>query len=148
MKNTITRVEAMNYAIESVNHAIKEYGAYAECDEELVKVLTKIRDQIAKPHTTSPEAKSKANEKRKAATAAARATLVESVAPVLREVLSHTLQGLTAKEIFSEAQNRLPEDFTAPKVQNILLREMRSELDIVEAKGKANLYRLASVVNE
>ena len=84
MKNTITRVEAMNYAIESVQYAIKEFGAYAECDEELVKVLTKIRDQIAKPHTTSPEAKSKANEKRKAATAAARAALMEQVLPVLQ----------------------------------------------------------------
>ena len=141
MKNTMTKKDALSYAINAIE-------IHCDTDREVVETLTKMRDQLSKPHTTSPEAKSKANEKRKAATAAARATLVESVAPVLREVLSHTLQGLTAKEIFSEAQSRLPEDFTAPKVQNILLREMRSELDIVEAKGKANLYRLASVVNE
>lgn len=141
MKNTMTKKDALSYAINAIE-------IHCDTDREVVETLTKMRDQLAKPHTTSPEAKSKANEKRKAATAAARATLVESVVPVLREVLSHTLQGLTAKEIFSEAQNRLPENFTAPKVQNILLREMRSELDIVEAKGKANLYRLASVVNE
>ena len=140
-KNTMTKKDALSYAINAIE-------IHCDTDREVVETLTKMRDQLSKPHTTSPEAKSKANEKRKAATAAARATLVESVAPVLREVLSHTLQGLTAKEIFSEAQSRLPEDFTAPKVQNILLREMRPELDVVEAKGKANLYRLASVVNE
>ena len=137
MKNTITRVEAMNYAIESVQYAIKEFGAYAECDEELVKVLTKIRDQIAKPHTTSPEAKSKANEKRKAATAAARAALMEQILPVLRNALT---EPMTAKALFDKAKNGLPADFTAAKVQYILLHEMADEVVKTEAKGEANTY--------
>ena len=59
--------------------------------------------------------------------------------PILREVITHDM---TAKEIFTAARERLPQDFTAPKVQNILLREMADELVKTEAKGKANTYRL------
>lgn len=132
----MTKHDALVYALNTV----------IKCNDnpDVCEVLTTMIAQLSNPRKTSDEAKAKAKAKR----ADARAELCAQVVPVLREVLSHTLQGLTAKEIFSEAQSRLPEDFTAPKVQNILLREMRPELDIVEAKGKANLYRLTSVVNE
>lgn len=132
----MTKHDALEYALNTV----------IKCNDnpDVCEVLATMIAQLSKPRKTSDEVKAKAKAKR----ADARAELCAQVVPVLREVLSHTLQGLTAKEIFSEAQSRLPEDFTAPKVQNILLREMRPELDIVEAKGKANLYRLASVVNE
>jgi len=106
--------------------------------------LAKMIESLSK--VPSDEAKAKQNELRKAKTAAARAELVAKVAPVLREELSHTLEGVTVKELFSLAQAKLPEDFTANKVQNILLREMRDELVITEAKGKANTYALKSVV--
>lgn len=109
---------------------------------EVLDVLDKMIEQLSKVRTVSPEAKEAANAKRKDATAKERAALVEKVAPVLREVLTHTQQGMTAKEIFSDAASRLPADFSAPKVQNILLRELRPELEVIEAKGKANLYRL------
>ena len=70
----------------------------------------------------------------------ARAELVAKVAPILRK---HLTSDLTAKELFEVAKGELPTDFTAPKVQNILLREMAPELVKTEAKGKANTYRLA-----
>lgn len=110
--------------------------------QQVLDVLDKMIDQLSKVRTVSPEAKEAANAKRKDATAKERAGLVAMVAPILRDVLTHTQQGMTAKEIFSDAASRLPADFSAPKVQNILLREMRPELEIIEAKGKANLYRL------
>lgn len=110
--------------------------------QQVLDVLDKMIDQLSKVRTVSPEAKEAANAKRKDATAKERAGLVAMVAPILRDVLTHTQQGMTAKEIFSDAASRLPIDFSAPKVQNILLREMRPELEIIEAKGKPNLYRL------
>ena len=110
--------------------------------QQVLDVLDKMIEQLSKPRTVSPEAKEAINAKRKDATAKERAALVEQVAPVLREVLTHTQQGMTAKEIFSDAASRLPANFSAPKVQNILLRELRPELEVIEAKGKANLYRL------
>ena len=134
MKNTITRVDALNFAIDCIQSA----PAYSESrgDGEIVEILTKIRDQIAKPRKTSDEAKAKAKAKR----ADARSALMAQVVPVLREVIT---TDMTAKEIFTAAQERLPQDFTANKVQAVLLREMKDEVVKTETKGKANTYRLA-----
>lgn len=133
MKNSITRVDALNIAINSIPMDI-------ENPTEVVEVLTKIRDQIAKPRKTSDEAKAARSAKQKAATAQARAELCAQVIPVLRDVIT---TDMTAKEIFAAASDRLPDGFSAPKVQNILLREMAPELVKTETKGKANTYRLA-----
>ena len=133
MKNSITRVDALNIAINSIPMDIDN-------PTEVVEVLTKIRDQIAKPRKTSDEAKAARSAKQKAATAQARAELCAQVIPVLRDVIT---TDMTAKEIFAAASDRLPDGFSAPKVQNILLREMASELVKTETKGKANTYRLA-----
>ena len=133
MKNTITRVDALNIAINSIPMDI-------ENPTEVVEVLTKIRDQIAKPRKTSDEAKAAQSAKRKAATAQARAEMTAQVIPILRDVIT---TDMTAKEIFAAASDRLPDGFSAPKVQNILLREMAPELIKTETKGHANTYRLA-----
>ena len=108
--------------------------------EEVREVITKMIAQLSKSRTTSDEAKAKASAKRKEATAKARAELCANVVPILREVIT---TDMTAKEIFAAAQERLPQDFTAAKVQNILLREMKDELIKTETKGKANTYRKA-----
>ena len=129
MKNTLTRVDALNIAINSIPMDI-------ENPTEVVEVLTKIRDQIAKPRKTSDEAKAKAKAKR----ADARATLMAQVLPILRDTIT---TDMTAKEIFTAAQERLPQDFTDKKVQYILLTEMKDEVVKTEAKGKPNTYRLA-----
>ena len=129
MKNTITRVDALNIAINSIPMDI-------ENPAEVVEVLTKIRDQIAKPRKTSDEAKAKAKAKR----ADVRAELCAQVVPILREVIT---TDMTAKDIFAAARERLPKDFTANKVQAVLLREMKDEVVKTEAKGKPNTYRLA-----
>ena len=132
---TMTKKDALTIALNTIDNA------------EAKTVIESMIAQLSKPSTPkSEEAKAKANAARKEKTAAARAELVAKVAPVLREGLSHTLEGLTAKKLFAEVANKLPEDFTALKVQNVLLREMREELNIAEAKGKANVYTLKSVV--
>ena len=133
MKNTITRVDALNFAIDCIQSA----PAYSESrgDGEIVDVLTKIRDQIMKSRKTSDEAKAKAKAKR----ADARATLMAQVLPIVRE--SVTIGG-TAKEIFERCADALPKDFTAAKVQYILLHEMADEVVKTEAKGKPNVYKI------
>lgn len=128
MKNTLTRVDALNIAINSIPMDI-------ENPTEVVEVLTKIRDQIAKPRKSSEEAKAKAKAKR----ADARATLLAPVLPILRDTIT---TDMTAKEIFAAAQERLPKDFTDKKVQYILLNEMKDEVVKTEVKGKPNTYRL------
>ena len=146
--NTLT-ADSYNITYQNVQFSDGHIGEATETvsGAEVREVLSKMIAQLSKPRTPkSEEAKAKANAQRKAKTAQARAELVAKIAPVLREGLSHTLEGLTAKELFAEVADKLPADFTAPKVQNVLLREMRDELVITEAKGKANTYTLKSVV--
>lgn len=111
-------------------------------DEEAVAVLKRMVEQLDARKPVSDEAKAKASAKRKEATAEARAKLVETVTPVLLKYLSKDTD-VTVKELYDKATSELPAGFTAPKVQNILLREMKPMLIITETKGKANTYRLA-----
>ena len=131
MKNTLTRVDALNYAIAAVTNS----NEVLTNPDEIVEVLTKIRDQIAKPRKTSDEAKAKAKAKR----ANERAALMKQVLPIIREGVA---DGGTAKEIFERCADALPADFTANKVQYILLNEMADEVVKTEAKGKPNIYKL------
>ena len=128
MKNTITRVDALNYAINAIDQC-------TETDAEVVAILEKIRDQIAKPRKTSDEAKAKAKAKR----ADARAELIAQVLPIIREGIA---DGGTAKEIFERCADALPADFTVAKVQYILLHELADEVVKTEQKGKPNVYTL------
>ena len=128
MKNTITRVDALNFAIDTIT-------TYRENDTAVCDVLAKIRDQIAKPRKTSDEAKAKAKAKR----ADARATLMAQILPIVREGVAI---GGTAKEIFERCADALPADFTAAKVQYILLHELADEVVKTEQKGKPNVYQM------
>jgi len=134
MKNTITRVDALNYAIAAVTNSTEVLTN----PDEIVEVLTKIRDQIAKPRKTSDEAKAKRKEKN----AAARSALMEQVLPVIRDGVS---DGGTAKEIFERCKDALPSDFTSNKIQYILLHEMKDEVEKIEAKNKPNVYKIKRV---
>lgn len=128
MKNTLTRVDALNFAIDTIT-------TYRENDTAVCDVLAKIRDQIAKPRKSSEEAKAKAKAKR----ADARAALMEQVLPIIRVGVA---DGGTAKEIFERCADALPADFTANKVQYILLNEMADEVVKTEQKGKPNVYTM------
>lgn len=135
MKNTITRVDALNFAIDCIQSA----PAYSESrgDGEIVDVLTKIRDQIAKPRKSSDEAKAKAKAKR----ADARAKMLAEVLPILRVALTGA-DGFTAKELYNRCADQLPADFTVNKVQYILLNDLAEEVIKTETKGKANIYTM------
>ena len=131
MKNTITRIDALNIAINSIPMDI-------ENPTEVVEVLTKIRDQIAKPRKSSDETKAKAKAKR----ADVRSALMAQVLPILRDTLNMYPDGLTAKALYETCAKTLPEGFSTAKVQYILLNEMKDEVVKTESKNKPNVYRL------
>lgn len=130
-----------NSALQIVTEAINACDLSIFNDEQKSKIsealetVAAMREQLSKPRTNSTEV----NEKRKEATAKARAELVATVAPILRK---HLTADMTAKELYDAAASELPTDFNWQKVQSILLREMEKELVKTEAKGKANTYRL------
>ena len=92
-------------------------------------------EQLSKQRKTSEESRAKAKAKR----ADARSALLAQVLPILRDTIT---TDMTVKEIFTAAQERLPQDFTDKKVQYILLNDMKDEVVKTETKGKANTYRL------
>ena len=139
MKNTMTYARALTLAIENLTEVIYD-GANTMESKAVVERLTALRATLAKRSQRSDDSKAKASAKRKDANAKARAELCAQVVPILREVIT---TDMTAKEIFAAASDRLPKDFTANKVQAVLLREMKDELVKTETKGKANTYRLA-----
>ena len=133
----MTKNSALQIVTETINACVLSIFNDGQLEKitAALKTVAAMREQLSKPRTNSAAT----NEKRKAATAQARAELVAKVAPVLREYLA---SDITAKDLYEAAKGELPADFTAPKVQNILLREMKDELVKTEAKGKANTYRL------
>lgn len=113
--------------------------AINEKNDDAVEVLSKMVEQLEKARTPmSDEKKAELSSKRKAATAEARAQIVSVVAPIVRKVATTPM---TAKEIFA-ASDEWPSEFTVNKLQNVLIREMASELNKVEAKGKPNTYQI------
>lgn len=130
----MTKKNALTVALNALNLVNTDEAVEARA------TLTKMVEALSTSRPLSDEAKAKQNELRKAKTAAARAELVATVAPVLRKYMT---ADITAKDLFEAAKAELPADFTHNKVQNVLLREMKPELVVTEAKGKANTYRLA-----
>lgn len=130
--------DALTLAINTLSTATDETSQKAV--EKLTALRNTYQTRAEKRIPMSDEKKAEISAARKAKTAAARADLCAEVMPILREVIT---TDMTAKEIYAAAASRLPADMTAPKVQNILLREMAPELIKTEAKGKANTYRLA-----
>lgn len=129
----MTKKNALTVALNALNLVNTDEAVEARA------TLTKMVEALSASRPLSDEAKAKQNELRKAKTAAARAELVAKVAPIIRAAM--TSEPKTAKEIFANCVG-LPEGFTAAKVQNVLLREMRDSINVNEAKGKANTYNL------
>lgn len=112
-----------------------------ELDSEVRERLEALRTSVAKrnQHTASPEAKEKANEKRKAKAASARAEIVAHVAPIVINAMDS--EPRTVSDIVERCID-LPDGFTAAKVQYLLLHELAEQVDKIETKGKANTYAL------
>ena len=121
----------------AIENAIRVLSASNENDETIERLQALAAALVKRnAHKTSDAAK----ERQAALRKGAREGLVNVVAPIVRKAL--TSEPSTVKEIFERCVG-LPEDFTAPKVQYLLLHEMAEEVVKAEAKGKPNTYRLA-----
>lgn len=137
----MTYVQALSLAIQNIENMESIYdGANTIEPNETIERLKALRATLIKRGEHSDEAKEKASTKRKEQTAAKRAELCAQIVPILRDVMT---TDMTAKEIFAAAKERLPQNFTANKVQYILLNDMKGEVVKTEAKNKPNTYRLA-----
>ena len=143
----MTKVDALNVALSTLtadSYEVKYDAVFADgtptivtethTQQEVREVIEKMIAQLSKPRKVSDEAKAKRKEKN----AAARASLMEQVMPIIRDGIG---DGGTAKEIFERCKESLPEDFSDKKVQYILLHEMAEEVEKIEAKNKPNVYK-------
>ena len=130
--STLTASTYTNPSFDGKDTTRKEIPA-----EEVREVITKMIAQLSAPRSMSEEKKAARREK----TAAARHELMAKVIPAITAVLPTSAEeGRTAKEIFEAAKANLPSDFTANKVQYVLLNDIADIVGKTEAKGKANTY--------
>lgn len=131
----MTYVDALNFALNTID---------TDTNPDVAERLTSLRNTIINRNAQrkSEDSRAKANQKRKEKASAERKAIVDVVAPIVRNFLSDH-SGLTAKEVYESIASELPADFSANKVQYLLLHEMASEVIKTEAKGKANTYALA-----
>lgn len=121
----------------AIENAIRVLSASNENDETIERLQALSAALVKRnAHKTSDAAK----EKQAALRKASREAHVKAIIPIVRKAM--TSEPSTAKEIFERCEG-LPEDFTAAKVQYLLLHEMAEEVVKVEAKNKPNTYRLA-----
>ena len=121
----------------AIENAIRALSTSNENDETIERLQALSAALVKRnAHKSSDATKAKQAAKR----AEARTEVVNVVAPIVRKAI--TSEPSTVKEIFDRCVG-LPEDFTANKVQYLLLHEMAEEVVKAEAKGKPNTYRLA-----
>ena len=135
----MTKKIALNVALSNCGADNYVYENETVSGEEVRETITKMIEQLSIRREGSEDARAKAAQKKKDATAKARAELLEKVAPVLRANLS---EPVTAKELFEICKTDLPEDFSWNKVQHILIHEMKPELEITERKKGGNTYQI------
>ena len=106
--------------------------------QELKDALTTVDEMLAQIDKNSLR-----NEQRKVDNAQKRAGMLKEMLPVLREVLSHTLQGMTVKDITNDFADKWTGAFMTPaRLQYILLHDMKDEVEVIKNGRNANTYRL------
>lgn len=125
-KNTITYTTALDYVL--TNYPVPE---------NIAERLTALKASVEKRNAShgSDEAKAKANEKRKAETAAKRAEFLAKVVPIVREGLSTTQR--TDKEIYAAIEHDVPADLTLERVRYMLVHN-EVGADVVTVKNGKN----------
>ena len=117
---------------------------------EQTETVTKTIERLNAMHETlvkraaavaSNEKIKAAQEKRKAETKAARDALMTAVLPVLRSVI--TTEPKTAEQIYNDAKDMLPADWTKSKVQYALLHELAGEVEKIDNGRNSKTYKKA-----
>ena len=127
----MTKVEALRVALNTMT------------DNDARATIEKMIETLSKSRTLTDEQKSARNAARKEKTAIARKALMDIVLPLIKQAMPQDAENaITAKELYEKVKNELPADFTANKVQYVLLHEMAQNVNKIETKGKANTYFL------
>ena len=126
-------LDALCYEMESIENDADLTETYAE-KREACGVLKEMVERLNR------------EEQRKEARKQIRKDLVAEIKPFVREVLSHTQVGMTAKDAFSDFTTLTKYVYsyviTLPKLQYILLHDMNDEVEAIDNGRNAKTYRL------
>lgn len=134
----MTNAIALQNAIDTLS-TVEQTETVTATIERLVHMHETLVER-AKAIASSEKVKA-ANEKRKTETKAARDALMATVLPVIRSVI--TAEDKTAEKIYEDCKANLPADFTAKKVQYILIHELAGEVVKVDNGRNSKTYKKA-----
>ena len=135
----MTKKLALTVARNLINDALD-----ATTEDDLTEYVQELKDALGTIETmlTQIDKDTARNEQRKVENARERAYKMSKVGPSVREILSHTLQGMTAKDIFADFSANPSYHLTLPQLQYILLHDMKNEVEVIKNGRNANTYRL------
>ena len=126
-------LDALCYEMETIENDTDLTETYAE-KREACAVLKEMVEQLKREKQRKEERKQVRN------------GWVAEIKPFIREVLSHTQVGMTAKDIFSDfttlPRNPYAYSISLPKLQYILLHDMNDEVEAFDNGRNAKTYRL------
>ena len=136
----MTKKLALTVARNLINDALD-----ATTEDDLTEYVQELKDALGTIETMLVQVgkDTARNEQRKVENAQKRAEMLKEILPVLREVLSHTLQGMTVKDITNDFADKWTGAFMTPaQIQYILLHDMKDEVEVIKNGRNANTYRL------
>lgn len=136
----MTKKNALTVAMNLINDALD-----ATNEEDLTEYVQELKDAktVIDELIFVANRQEVYNEYRKKDNAHKRAEMLKDIFPVLREVLSHTLAGMTVKDITSDFEQKWTgESMTSAQIQYILLHDMKDEVEVIKNGRNANTYRL------
>ena len=134
----MTKYDALNVALDALCYEMETLENDADLTEtyaekrEACGVLKEMVEQLNREKQRKEERKQIRN------------GWVAEIKPFVREVLSHTQLGMTAKDIFSDftALTKCSYSISLPKLQYILLHDMEDEVEAIDNGRNAKTYRL------
>lgn len=133
----MTKYDALNVAMNLINDALD-----ATTEDDLTEYIAELEEAKQKIHEMRIVANRE--EQRKEERKKIRNGWIAEVKPFVREVLSHTQLGMTAKDVFSDftTLTKCSYSISLPKLQYILLHDMEDEVEAIDNGRNAKTYRL------
>lgn len=124
-------LDALCYEMETLENDADLTETYAE-KREACGVLKEMVEQLNREKQRKEERKQIRN------------GWVAEIKPFVREVLSHTQLGMTAKDVFSDftTLTKCSYSISLPQLQYILLHDMEDEIEAIDNGRNAKTYRL------
>lgn len=134
----MTKYDALNVALDALCYEMETI----ENDADLTETYTEKREAcgILKEMVEQLNREKQRKEERKQV----RNGWIAEIKPFVREVLSHTQLGMTAKDVFGDFMTltKWSYSITLPQLQYILLHDMEDEVEAINNGRNAKTYRL------